>query len=179
MALSCVVSFSAKNVCTWRSLRWLNTCVVGLKFLYIDQISQPWQWLESDFSVKILLFSEMGRCLLFSTLTPLKNGQKSFPIRPCDYPTNQLNRKNLNANSESFKGSPNGFYRKLSYRALRTTAVVSEVPNRKQFQRVGAESTGSIPSKELLQVVETAAKTGAQVRNTSFRSRICKLNCSI
>ncbi|KAI5667658.1 hypothetical protein M9H77_17511 [Catharanthus roseus] len=105
----------------------------------------------------------MGRCLLFSTLTPLKNGQKSFPIRPCDYPTNQLNRKNLNANSESFKGSPNGFYRKLSYRALRTTAVVSEVPNRKQFQRVGAESTGSIPSKELLQVVETAAKTGAQV----------------
>ncbi|CDP11230.1 unnamed protein product [Coffea canephora] len=42
-------------------------------------------------------------------------------------------------------------------------SVFSEVSNQKQFFKVGAESTGPIPSKKLLQVVQTAAETGAKV----------------
>ena len=41
--------------------------------------------------------------------------------------------------------------------------MFSEVSNQKQFFKVGAESTGPIPSKQLLQVVQTAAETGAKV----------------
>ncbi|MCD7448348.1 hypothetical protein HAX54_040794, partial [Datura stramonium] len=35
--------------------------------------------------------------------------------------------------------------------------------NKKEYSKIGADSTGSIPSSELLQVVEAAARTGAQV----------------
>lgn len=42
-------------------------------------------------------------------------------------------------------------------------AVLSETPGRGQFPKVGAQSTGPIPLTQLIQVVETAAKSGAQV----------------
>ncbi|KAJ0975846.1 hypothetical protein J5N97_017811 [Dioscorea zingiberensis] len=59
----------------------------------------------------------------------------------------------------------------------RTRAALSEFPTEKQYPKVGAQSTGSIPAAELLQVVETAAKTGAEVvmeavnkpRNISYK----------
>lgn len=44
-----------------------------------------------------------------------------------------------------------------------TKAVISEIPNEKKFPKVGAESTGPIPAAELLKVVESAAKAGAEV----------------
>lgn len=50
-----------------------------------------------------------------------------------------------------------------SRKALSTKAVLSEVPNQNQYFKVGAESTGPVPSDQLLDVIETAAKTGAQV----------------
>ncbi|KAJ0975774.1 hypothetical protein J5N97_017739 [Dioscorea zingiberensis] len=60
----------------------------------------------------------------------------------------------------------------------RTRAALSEFPTEKQYPKVGAQSTGSIPAAESsLQVVETAAKTGAEVvmeavnkpRNISYK----------
>lgn len=50
-----------------------------------------------------------------------------------------------------------------SRKALSTKAVLSEVPNQNQYFKVGAESTGPVPSDQLLDVIESAAKTGAQV----------------
>ncbi|XP_060192137.1 phosphatase IMPL1, chloroplastic-like [Lycium barbarum] len=47
--------------------------------------------------------------------------------------------------------------------AFCTKATLSELGNKKVYSKIGADSTGSIPSSELLQVVEVAAKTGAQV----------------
>ncbi|KAK9093603.1 hypothetical protein Syun_028514 [Stephania yunnanensis] len=44
-----------------------------------------------------------------------------------------------------------------------TKAVLYEKQKRYQYQRVGAQSTGPVPLKELLQVAEVAAKTGAEV----------------
>lgn len=48
-------------------------------------------------------------------------------------------------------------------RTLCTKAVLSEIPNQKKYSKVAAESTGPISSNQLLGVVETAAKTGAEV----------------
>lgn len=45
-------------------------------------------------------------------------------------------------------------------RGLCSKAVLSD---EKKYFKVGAESTGPIPSDRLLDVIETAAKTGAQV----------------
>ncbi|KAK9088150.1 hypothetical protein Scep_027232 [Stephania cephalantha] len=44
-----------------------------------------------------------------------------------------------------------------------TKAVLYEKQKQYQYQRVGAQSTGPVPLKELLQVAEVAAKTGAEV----------------
>lgn len=41
--------------------------------------------------------------------------------------------------------------------------MLSEIPNQKQYPKIGAQSTGPIPPGQLIQVVETAAKTGAEV----------------
>lgn len=45
----------------------------------------------------------------------------------------------------------------------RTRAVLSEISNQKPYPKMGAKSTGHIPPNQLIQVVETAAKTGAEV----------------
>ncbi|CAA6658069.1 unnamed protein product [Spirodela intermedia] len=42
-------------------------------------------------------------------------------------------------------------------------ASVSEFPSEKRYPTIKSDSTGPIPAKELLQVVELAAKTGAEV----------------
>lgn len=48
---------------------------------------------------------------------------------------------------------------------FQTKAVVSEVSDQKRYPRIGAKSIGPISPSQLLQVVEAAAKTGAEVRN--------------
>ncbi|KAJ8758586.1 hypothetical protein K2173_000307 [Erythroxylum novogranatense] len=61
--------------------------------------------------------------------------------------------------------------------SLTTKAVLSGIPGQRQYPRVGALSTGPIPSSQLIEVVEKAAKTGAEVvmdavnnpRNISYK----------
>ncbi|KAL3523001.1 hypothetical protein ACH5RR_015835 [Cinchona calisaya] len=100
-------------------------------------------------------------------MAPLRFCQKSTSILPCNCPKVSCFRS-FSANLASFRSSKNGFCRPPSIKAipartLSTKAVLSEVPNQKQFFKIGAGSTGTIPSKQLLQVVLTAAETGAQV----------------
>ena len=44
-----------------------------------------------------------------------------------------------------------------------TKAVLSEIPNQKQYPKDWSQSTGPIPPSLLIQVVEIAAKIGADV----------------
>ncbi|XP_043690074.1 phosphatase IMPL1, chloroplastic [Telopea speciosissima] len=55
------------------------------------------------------------------------------------------------------------FISTIPARRLCSKAVLSEIPNEKRYPKVGAESTGPIPSNVLLGAVENAAKTGAEV----------------
>ncbi|XP_027183850.1 uncharacterized protein LOC113782139 [Coffea eugenioides] len=111
----------------------------------------------------------MGKSFLLSpTLTPSKFCQKHTSILPRNYPKVSYFRSS-NANLDSFRGCRDGFCSIPSFKAMPTrrlcskASVFSEVSNQKQFFKVGAESTGPIPSKQLLQVVQTAAETGAKV----------------
>lgn len=74
----------------------------------------------------------------------------------------------FSAKFQSLRGFQHGCDRNLCLitkpiRTSCTKSVLSEIPNQKQFAKIGAGSTGSIPSDQLLQVVESAAKTGAEV----------------
>ncbi|KAH0719230.1 phosphatase IMPL1, chloroplastic [Solanum tuberosum] len=93
----------------------------------------------------------MGRCLLSSTISSL---------RICQLPRIRLPAfpKSCSTNSQY------GFCTSLSTSGgFCTKAALSEVGIKKEYSKIAADSTGSIPSSELLQVVEAAAKTGAQV----------------
>lgn len=91
----------------------------------------------------------------FFSPTPLKLSQISTSISPLTS-TKQFPR------ILRFNGGPS--------RTLFTTkAVISEVPNQKLYPKVGALSTGPIPPTQLIQVVETAAKTGAEVCSLSLQ----------
>lgn len=103
----------------------------------------------------------MGRCLLSSTVSSFRICQLSRILVPYKlaYP------KSCSTNSQLFQ---HGFCTSLSSGAKTsggfcTKAALSEVGNKKEYSKIGADSTGSISSSELLQVVEAAAKTGAQV----------------
>lgn len=99
----------------------------------------------------------MGRSLVSFTNVPLRFSQvpRSFP--PPNHSTQcQVPRHNAN----SFSGYQKA--RVLTAKPTRTfctKAVLSEIP----YQKVGAKSTGPIPLSQLIQVVESAAKTGAEV----------------
>ncbi|KDP23150.1 hypothetical protein JCGZ_00142 [Jatropha curcas] len=97
---------------------------------------------------------------------------RSFP------PSNYLNQCFPQRYSENSQCGYGSIHLKLKpKRNLCTKAVVSEFPNQKQYPKVGAQSTGPIPTSQLIQVVETAAKTGAEVvmdavnkpRNISYK----------
>lgn len=51
----------------------------------------------------------------------------------------------------------------LHTKLAKTRAALSEISYRKQYPKVGAKSVGPIPPAQLIQVVENAAKTGAEV----------------
>ncbi|XP_023520115.1 phosphatase IMPL1, chloroplastic [Cucurbita pepo subsp. pepo] len=51
----------------------------------------------------------------------------------------------------------------LHTKLAKTRAALSEISYRKQYPKVGAKSIGPIPPAQLIQVVENAAKTGAEV----------------
>ncbi|KAF3450035.1 hypothetical protein FNV43_RR06114 [Rhamnella rubrinervis] len=101
----------------------------------------------------------MGRSLFVPTNVP-----PSFSAIPRfgGYPPNQSNPSLLLSFSTKFK---HGFQRipYLSTKVTTTTLCTKAVISEKQYTKMGAESTGPIPPSRLIQVVETAANTGAQV----------------
>ncbi|KAL0398135.1 UNVERIFIED_CONTAM: Phosphatase IMPL1, chloroplastic [Sesamum radiatum] len=110
----------------------------------------------------------MGRCIILSssTLNPSRFSPKPTSILPFERPRLSF-LTSLPANSLPLKcgfcrtrPSPSTF---RCGKAFSTKAVLSETPNQRRYFKVGAESTGPIPSDQLLDVIETAAKTGAQV----------------
>ncbi|RWW67591.1 hypothetical protein BHE74_00024951 [Ensete ventricosum] len=97
----------------------------------------------------------MGRAVLSSSLVSLRPRipAVSKPFLPNSTPNDALR-----------------FPSKISRGSRTRAAAVSESPTGRLFPRVAAESTGPIPAAELLKVVETAARTGAEVLafSTSF-----------
>ncbi|KAK6150213.1 hypothetical protein DH2020_017738 [Rehmannia glutinosa] len=96
----------------------------------------------------------MGRCIIVSSsaLKPSLFSRKTTSIRSIELPRFSF-PSNLSANSKPLKY---GVCRTLPSctRALSTKSVLSEVPNQKQYSKIGAESTGPIPSAQLLGVIE-------------------------
>lgn len=90
----------------------------------------------------------MGRSLVFSSVSFLRNFRIPNSISPFSREIQSL-PLSLGSNSR--------------HRSLCAKAVLTEVSNQSNYPKVGAQSTGPIPSSQLLQVVETAAKTGAEV----------------
>ncbi|KAG2688079.1 hypothetical protein I3760_09G077200 [Carya illinoinensis] len=103
----------------------------------------------------------MGRSMVFSPSIPLRFSQipRSVPS-----PTHENPRLPLRF-SKKFQHGFGGirFLKVKPIRELCTKAVLSEIPNHKQYPKIGAQSTGTIPPSQLVEVVESAAKTGAEV----------------
>ncbi|KAF7846936.1 hypothetical protein BT93_L3560 [Corymbia citriodora subsp. variegata] len=102
----------------------------------------------------------MGRSLVFSANIPLKFSRELDRVSPLDHRLCQSSFPR-----KTRQGSLGGFLKFPSLeanqgRALRVRAVVSSDT---AYPKMGAASTGPIPPGQLVEVVETAAKTGAQV----------------
>lgn len=99
----------------------------------------------------------MGRSLVSFTNGPLRFSQLPRSFTPPSYSTQcQITRRNANSSSGYQKAR---VFTAKPMRTFSTKAVLSGIP----YQKVGAKSTGPIPPSQLIQVVETAAKTGAEV----------------
>ncbi|XP_047960286.1 phosphatase IMPL1, chloroplastic isoform X2 [Salvia hispanica] len=106
----------------------------------------------------------MERCIIASssTLNLTRLSRKSISILPAKLPgfsspwSSSANPRPL----KHIRALPPAF---SCRRRLSTRAVVSDVYEEKQYFKVAAESTGPVSSDRLLEVIEIAAKTGAQV----------------
>ncbi|KAG6398157.1 hypothetical protein SASPL_139612 [Salvia splendens] len=106
----------------------------------------------------------MERCIIASssTLNLTRLSRKSISILPAKLPgfsfpwSSSANPRPL----KHIRTLPPAF---SCRRRLSTRAVVSDVYEEKQYFKVAAESTGPVSSDRLLEVIEIAAKTGAQV----------------
>ncbi|KAJ0081726.1 hypothetical protein Patl1_11888 [Pistacia atlantica] len=103
----------------------------------------------------------MGRSLISFSNIPLKFSHIPRSFLPLNH-SNQC--PFLKPGNNSLSG-----YQKVSVlstkpgRKLCTKAVLSETSYQKEYPKIGAKSTGPIPPSQLIQIVETAAKTGAEV----------------
>lgn len=119
----------------------------------------------------------MGKCLVSSTLSPLSFCTKPRSILPLNHP------KFYCPVQPEFRIKFQSLRSFESTRTFCTKAVLSQVPNQNKYSKIGASSTGSIPSKHLLHVVETAAKTGSEVvmeavnkpRNVTYKEGLTDL----
>jgi len=119
-------------------------------------------WLHyraTEKSWKLNFYSiQMGTSTVFTTSIPLKFSQ---------IPRSEIrsNQRILLDFSDKFQHGFGGirFFKAKPRRKLCTKAVLPEIPNQKQYPKMGAKSTGPILPSHLIQVVETAAKTGAEV----------------
>ncbi|MFQ6662592.1 hypothetical protein Gotur_030388 [Gossypium turneri] len=103
----------------------------------------------------------MGRSLVFSTNIPLRFSQTPRTISPRFHPNQYQPHKLSPKSSTGYRKV--GIFNTNSKRKLCTRALISEVSNQRQYPKVAAKSTGPIPPSQLIEVVETAAKTGAEV----------------
>lgn len=108
----------------------------------------------------------MGRCIIASSSTLNLTRISRLPTSILSSGlTRFLFSNGLSSNPQSLKHE---FDRTLlpalsCRRGLCTKAVLSNVSEEKQYFKVAADSTGPVPSDRLLEVIEIAAKTGAQV----------------
>ncbi|CAO2826899.1 unnamed protein product [Amaranthus hypochondriacus] len=114
----------------------------------------------------------MGRCLISSSVTLLKSRHLPTSARTSDYPTlHSFGFFSTPKNSKSLKAAKGIFGRavRLNPISLSTSSLsrvcfcTRAVSSETRYSKVGAQSTGSIPTNQLIGVVEKAAKTGAQV----------------
>lgn len=114
----------------------------------------------------------MGRCLLSSQLSPLLFSQiPSISISLAHSTSISCQKSQPQKKKRLLLLHGFGIYTPFfnsstpSSSSSCTKAVLSpEIPNQKKnYSKVAAESTGPIPSNQLLLVVETAATTGAEV----------------
>ncbi|KAL6561861.1 Phosphatase impl1, chloroplastic [Orobanche gracilis] len=94
----------------------------------------------------------MGRCII-----------ASYSISPPQFYRKHTSTPSIKLPRFSFMRRSSANSQPLEHGFFTTKSVLSKIPNKNQYFKVGAESTGSIPSNQLLGVIETAAKTGAQV----------------
>ncbi|KAH7654492.1 myo-inositol-1(or 4)-monophosphatase protein [Dioscorea alata] len=94
----------------------------------------------------------MARALSLSAQIPLRPRVSAIPAP--SLPAISLNNGRYSRRLPSFAGIMG---------STRVRAALSDFATEKQYPKVGAQSTGLIPPDHLLQVVETAAKTGAEV----------------
>ncbi|GER33176.1 inositol monophosphatase family protein [Striga asiatica] len=107
----------------------------------------------------------MGRSIIVSSssshipslFSPKPTSISSAGLRIFKFPAT------LSANSRSPKHGFCTMSPSFRMSSFSSKAVASEISNQKQYSKVGAKSTGPIPSDQLLGVIQTAAKTGAQV----------------
>ncbi|KAJ9707957.1 hypothetical protein PVL29_000156 [Vitis rotundifolia] len=98
----------------------------------------------------------MGRSLLSSTVIPVRFPQIPKSIPPLDRSIHPI-PPTFALNSQRIRGFS------IPTKTFCTKAVLSESPNPKRYPKMGSDSVGPIPPSQLIQVVEHAANTGAQV----------------
>lgn len=101
----------------------------------------------------------MGRSLVFSANIPLKFSQEPNLVWPLHRKLCQSFPRETRQNS--LGGSLK--FPSLNANRGRTLCVRAVVSSDTSYPKVGAASTGPIPPGQLIEVVETAATTGAQV----------------
>lgn len=171
---SIIYSLQCLPICT--KIAFIRTlCFLSLSFLCLPSLTATGNKTElrlgphssaREDQRQSSISPKMGRCIILSssTLKPSRFSRKPTSIFPFGRPRFSFPRS-LPASSQPLKcrfcGTlPSTF---SCRRAFSTNAVLSESPNQKHYLKVGAESTGPIPSDQLLDVIETAATTGAQV----------------
>ncbi|CBI27169.3 hypothetical protein VitviT2T_000142 [Vitis vinifera] len=98
----------------------------------------------------------MGRSLLSSTVIPVRFPQIPKSIPPFNRSIHPI-PPTFAPNYQRIRGFS------IPTKTFCTKAVLSESPNPKRYPKMGSDSVGPIPPSQLIQVVEHAANTGAQV----------------
>lgn len=131
--------------------------------------TDPIQTVESISSRGIEQSCPMGRSLISSTSIPLRFSQIPRSLNPVSHHklSPPFNFDRFASYRIGFRdlGVPRNLSLTLPMRRFCTKAVISEFPNEKRYSKIGADSPGPIPAKQLLEAVEIAAKTGAEVRS--------------
>ncbi|KAH7569556.1 hypothetical protein JRO89_XS06G0185300 [Xanthoceras sorbifolium] len=100
----------------------------------------------------------MGMSLVSFTSIPLRFSHVPRSILPLNSPNQcQIQR----ASDDSLSGYRQA--RVLTSKPIRTVCTKAVLSEQRQYPKMGAKSTGPIPPSQLIQVVETAATTGAEV----------------